>query len=42
MFYEQINEPQHDKTRLREFPTKPDTNRTAQPQKLVRVLKFRI
>ena len=33
-------EPQHDKTCLREFPTRPDTNRPAQPQKLARVLKF--
>ena len=35
-------EPQHDKTCLREFPTRPDTNRSAQPQKLARVLKFRL
>ena len=27
-------EPRHDKTCLREFPTRPDTNRPAQPQKL--------
>ena len=33
-------EPQHDKTCLREFPTRPDTNRPAQPQRLARVLKF--
>ena len=33
----------HDMTkRLREFPTRPDTNRPAQPQKLARVLKFRL
>ena len=29
-----IIEPQHDKTYLWEFPTRPDTNRPAQPQKL--------
>ena len=34
------NEPRHDKTFLREFPTRPDTNRPAQPQKLARVLQF--
>ena len=34
-------ESRHDKTYLREFPTRPDTNRHAQPQKLARVLKFR-
>ena len=28
------NEPRHDKTCLWEFPTRPDTNRPAQPQKL--------
>ena len=39
---QQIFEPRHDKTCLREFPTRPDTNRPAQPQKLVRVLKFRL
>ena len=33
-------EPRHDKMCLREFPTRPDTNRPAQPQKLARVLKF--
>ena len=27
---------------LREFPTRPDTNRPAQLQKLARVLKFRL
>ena len=37
-----INDPRHDKTCLREFPTRPDTNRPAQPQKLARVLKFRL
>ena len=37
-----IIEPRHDKTCLREFPTRPDTNRTAQPQKLARVLKLRL
>ena len=36
-----ISEPRHDKTCLRKFPTRPDTNRLAQPQKLARVLKFR-
>ena len=35
-------EPRHDKMCLREFPTRPDTNRPAQPQKLARVLKFRL
>ena len=30
-------EPRHDKTCLREFPTRHDTNRPAQPQKLARV-----
>ena len=34
--------PRHDKTCLREFPTRPDTNWPAQPQKLARVLKFRL
>ena len=34
------NEPGHDKTCLREFPTRPDTNRLAQPQTLARVLKI--
>ena len=37
-----ITEPRHDKTCIREFPTRPDTNRPAQPQKLPRVLKFRL
>ena len=32
-------EPRHDKTCLRDFPTRPDTNRPVQPQKLARVLK---
>ena len=35
-------EPGHEKTCLREFPTMPDTNQPAQPQKLARVLKFRL
>ena len=35
-------EPRHDKTCLREFPTRPDTNQPVQPQKLARVLKFRL
>ena len=35
-------EPRHDKTWLREFLTRPDTNRLAQPQKLARVLKFQL
>ena len=35
-------EPCHEKMCLREFPTWPDTNRPAQPQKLARVLKFRL
>ena len=37
-----LNEPRHDKMYLREFPTRPDTNRPAQPQKLARDLKFRL
>ena len=37
-----VYDPRHDKTCLREFPTTPDTNRPAQPQKLARVLKFRL
>ena len=36
----QSYEPRHDKTCLREFPTRPATNRPAQPLKLARVLKF--
>ena len=35
-------EPHHEKTCLREFPTRLDTNRPEQPQKLARVLKFRL
>ena len=35
-------EPRHDKTCLREFPTRSDTNRPAQPLKLARVLTFRL
>ena len=35
-------EPRHDKMCLREFPTRSGTNRPAQPQKLARVLKFRL
>ena len=34
------NEPRHEKTCLREFPTRPDTNWPVQPQKQARVLKF--
>ena len=37
-----LHEPRHDKTYLREFPTRPDTNQAAQPQKLATVLKFRL
>ena len=37
-----VFEPRHDKTCLLEFPTRPDTNRPVQPQKLARVLKFRL
>ena len=37
-----LHEPRHDKMCLREFLTRPDTNRPAQPQKLARVLKFRL
>ena len=40
--FEYRTEPRHDKTCLREFPTRPDTNRPAQPKKLARVLKFRL
>ena len=36
------SEPRHDKTCLRECPTRQDTNRPAQLQKLARVLKFRL
>ena len=36
------HEPWHDKTCLREFSTRPDRNWPAQPQKLARVLKFRL
>ena len=42
LFISIIYEPRHDKTCLREFPTMPDTNRPAQPQKLARVFKFRL
>ena len=35
-----IYEPRHDKTYFREFPTRPDTNRPAQLQKLAWGLKF--
>ena len=38
----QLIESRHDKTCLREFPIRPDTNRPVQPQKLARVLKFRL
>ena len=37
-----VNEPRHEKTCFREFPTRPDTNRPAQRQKLARDLKFRL
>ena len=37
-----IYEPRHEKTCLQEFPTRSDSNRPAQPQKLARVLKFRL
>ena len=37
-----VSEPRQDKTCLQEFSTRPDTNRPAQPQKLARVLKFRL
>ena len=36
------NEPRHEKMCLWESPTRPDTNWPAQPQKLARVLKFRL
>ena len=35
-------EPRHEKMCLRESPTRQDTNRLAQSQKLARVLKFRL
>ena len=35
-----IYEPRHDKMCLREFPTRPDTNRSAQPQKLAKVYRI--
>ena len=35
-------EPRHEKMCLRESPTRLDTNRPAQPQKLARVLKFQL
>ena len=37
-----VFEPRHDKTCLREFPTRSDSNWHAQLQKLARVLKFRL
>ena len=37
-----LYEPRHEKMCLRESPTRRDTNRSAQPQKLARVLKFRL
>ena len=37
-----VFDPRHDKTCLRVFPTRPDTNRPARPQKLTRLLKFRL
>ena len=39
---ENAYEPRHDKTCLRESPTRPDTNWPAQLQRLARVLKFRL
>ena len=38
----EVFEPRHDKMGLREFLSRPDTNRPAQPQKLARVFKFRL
>ena len=35
-----LSEPRHEKTCLREFPTRSDSNRPAQPQKLAWGLKF--
>ena len=40
--YIYIYEPRHDKMCLREFPTRSDSNWPSQPQKLARVLKFRL
>ena len=40
--YARLYEPRHDKMRLWESPTRPDTNRPAQLQRLARVLKFRL
>ena len=42
VLYHYTYEPRHDKTCIHEFPTRPDTNRPAQSQKLARVLKFRL
>ena len=39
-FHKKMHEPRHDKMCLWEFPTRPDTSRPAQPQKLAKVLKF--
>ena len=36
-----MHESRHEKPCLREFPTRSDSNRSAQLQKLARVLKFR-
>ena len=37
-----LYEPRCEKTGLRGFPTRSDTNRAVQPQKMARGLKFRI
>ena len=39
-FFFIIIEPRHDKMCLREFPTRTDANRSAQPQKLARVFEI--
>ena len=41
-YYEMISyEPRSEKTGLRGFPTRSDTNRAVQPQKMAETLKFR-
>ena len=37
-----VIEPRHEQMCLRESPTRPDTNRPVQLQKLARVLKFQL
>ena len=42
LFLSWINEPRCEKNGLSGFPTRSDTNRAVQPQKMARGLKFRI